>query len=56
MESQDQKSSLRDKAGLVLVTGIRPMREHVISYKDECNLSSLRERGILDISRAKVFL
>ena len=56
MKSQDQKSSIRDKAGLVFVMGIRSMREHTIVHKDECNLSSLIERGTLDISRARVFL
>ena len=35
---------------------LRPMREHAIIHKDACSLSSLKEMGILGISRARVFL
>ena len=50
------KALTNDKAGLVLFIGLRPMREHAIMHKDVCSLSSLIERGTLDISRARVFL
>ena len=56
VESQDQKPSLRNKVGLSLFMGLRPMRKHVITHGDACSLSSLKERGTLDISRAMVFL
>ena len=56
VESWGQKPSLRDKAGLGLLISLRPMREHTIAHKDVCSLSSLIERGTLDISRARVFL
>ena len=48
--------SLRDKIGLGLFMGLRPMREHAITHRDACSLSSLKERGTLDISRERVFL
>ena len=44
VESQGPKPSLRDKVGLGLFMGLRPMREHVITHKDACNISSLIER------------
>ena len=56
VESWDQKPSLRDKVGLGLFMGLRSMREHVITHRDEYSLSSLKEKGILEISRARVFL
>ena len=56
VKPQDQKPSLRDKVGLGLFMGLRPMREHTITYRDACSLSSLREMGFLDISRARVSL
>ena len=56
VESQDQKPSLRDIVGLGLFMGLRHMRIHVITHRDACNLSSVKEMGTLDISRARVFL
>ena len=56
VESRDQKPLLRDKVGLGLFMGLRAMREHAIRHRDACSLSSLKERGTLDISRARVFL
>ena len=50
VESQDQNLPLRDKGGLGLVIGLRPMREHTIVHRDACSLSSLQEMGFLDIS------
>ena len=35
--------------------GLRPVREHAITHMDARSLSSLKERGTLDISRARVF-
>ena len=32
------------------------MKENVIMHRDVCNLSSLKERGTLDVLRARVFL
>ena len=56
VESRVPRPSLRESAGLGLFMGLRPIREHVIMHRDVCSLSSLKERGILDISRARVFL
>ena len=56
MESRDQIPSLRDNVGLVLFMGLRAMREHTITHRDECNLSSLKENGTIHISRVRVFL
>ena len=56
VESQDQKHSLRDKGDLGLFMGLRNMRIHSIMYRDACSLSSLKNRGIFDISRARVLL
>ena len=50
VESCDQNPSLRDKEGLGLFMGLKPMREHTIMHRDSCSLSSLQERGFLDIS------
>ena len=50
------KAFTRDKVGLGLFIGLRPMREHAITHRDGCSLSSLKEKGTLDISRARVFL
>ena len=44
------------KVGLVLFMNLRPMRIHAITHRDVFRLSSLKERGILDISKVKVFL
>ena len=35
---------------------LRAMREHVMTNRDVCSLSSLKEFSTLDISRARVFL
>ena len=56
VESWDQKPLLSDKLGLGLFMGLRAMREHVITYRDACNLSSFKERGTLDVSRERIFL
>ena len=56
VESRDQKPSLRDKVGLSLFMGLRAMREHAIMHRDAYCLSSLKEKGTLDISRARVFI
>ena len=48
VESQGPMPSFRDKVGLGLFMGLRPMRKHVIMHRDECSLSSLKERGTLD--------
>ena len=32
-----------------LFMGLRPMREHAITHRDACNLSSLKEMSTLDI-------
>ena len=56
VESQEQKPSLRDKGSLSLFMGLRAMRKHAITHRDECSLSSLKERGTLDILRVRVFL
>ena len=50
VESRGPKPSLRNKVGLGLFMGLRPMKEHVITNRDACSLSSLNERGSLDIS------
>ena len=55
-ESRVRRLSLRENAGLGLFMGLRPIREHYITHKDTCSLLSLIENGILDISRARVFL
>ena len=49
MESWVQRPLLRDSTGLGLFMGLRPIREHAITHKDACSLSSLIERGTLDI-------
>ena len=56
VESWDQKPLLGDKVGLGLFMSLRHMRIHAIMHKDACSLSSCRERGFLDISRARVLL
>ena len=56
VESRGQKPSLRERVGLGLFMGLRPMREHTITHREACSLSSLKESGILDISRVRVFL
>ena len=56
VESWYQKPSLRDEVGLGLFIGLRAMREHVVTNRDPCSLSSLKERGTLDISMARVLL
>ena len=56
VESQDQEPSLRDTKGLGLFMGLRAIREHAITHRDMCSLSSLKEKCILDISRVRVFL
>ena len=38
VESRDQKLPIRDKVGLGLFMGLRPMREHAITHRDVCNL------------------
>ena len=50
------KDLTRDKVGLGLFMGLKPMREHTITHREACSLSSLKERCFLDISRARVFL
>ena len=49
VESRDQELSLRDKVSLGLFMSLRPIREHAITNRDACSLSSLKERGTLDI-------
>ena len=49
VKSQVRRPSLRESAGLGLFMGLRPMREQAIMHRDACNLSSLKERGTLDI-------
>ena len=44
VESRGPKPSLIDKASLSLFTSLRPMREHTITHRDACSLSSLKER------------
>ena len=56
VESRDLKTSLRDKVGLGLVISLRAVREQVITHRNMCSLSSLKERGTLNISRARVLL
>ena len=56
VESRDQKHSLRDKVRLGLFMGLRAMRDHTITHRDMCSLTSFKERGILDISSIRVFL
>ena len=56
VEFWDQKPSLRDKVGLGLLMGLRAIREHTITHRDGSSLSSLKERGTLDISRVRFFL
>ena len=56
VESWDQNPLLRNKVSLGLLMVLKTMREHVIMHRDACSLSSLKGRGILDFSRAKVFL
>ena len=46
MESRDQRPLLREKAGLVLFLGLRPMREHAITTR-ECVAYHLLKRGAL---------
>ena len=55
-KSQDQKHLLRDKGGLSLFIGLRHMRKHDIMDRDAYSLSILKEKGTLNISRARVFL
>ena len=50
VESWDQNLSLRVKTGLGLLMGLKIMRELTITHRDACSLSSLQERGFLDIS------
>ena len=56
VESQDQDPTLRDKEGLGLFMGLRAMREHAITHRNVFSLSSLKEKGTLDISKVRVFL
>ena len=56
VESRDLGPSLRGKVGLGLFMGLVVIKEHAIMHRDVCSLSSLKERGTLDISRVKVFL
>ena len=56
VESQEQGTSLKNKGGLELFMGLRAMMEYAIRHRDTCSLSSLKERGTLDISRVRVFL
>ena len=56
VESWKQESLLRDREGLGLIMGLRAIREHVITHRYVCSLSSLKERNTLDISRVRVFL
>ena len=44
------KALLRESVGLCLFMGLRPTREHAITHRDVCSLSSLNERDTLDIS------
>ena len=39
----------RESVGLSLFMDLSPMREHVIMRRDACGLSSLKERGTLDV-------
>ena len=47
-----RRPSLREIVGLglVLVFGLRLVKEHAIAHRDACSLSSLKVRGALDIS------
>ena len=56
VQSRDQNPSLRAKVGLGLFMSLRHMKIQAITHRDACNLSSHKERGTLDISRARVFL
>ena len=56
VESRDQNPSLRDKVGLGLFMSLRHVKIQAITYSDACNLSSLKKRDTLYISRARVFL
>ena len=51
-----QKHPLIGKGGLGLFMGLRHIRIHAITQRDACSLSSLKEMGIFDISRARVLL
>ena len=50
VESRVRKPLLKEIADLGLFFGLRPMKEHVILYRNACSLSSLKVRGTLDIS------
>ena len=50
VESGDHRPLLREIAGMVLFLGLRSMKEHFITHRDTGSLSSLKERGTLDIS------
>ena len=49
VESKVQKPLLRESAILGLFMGLMHMREHTITHRDACSLSSLKEKGTLDI-------
>ena len=49
VDSRDQRPLLREKADLGFFFGLWPMREHTIKHGDACTLSSLKERGTIDI-------
>ena len=50
VESRVQRPLLREIIGLGLFFDLRPMKEHAITHRDACRLSSLMVRDILDIS------
>ena len=50
VESRVLRPSLREIIGLVLFFDFRLVKEHAIVHRDVCGLSSLKVRGILDIS------
>ena len=51
-----QRPSLREIIGLGLFFSLRSVKERSITHRDVCSLSSLMVRGILVISRVRVFL
>ena len=50
MKSQVRRTSLREITGLGLFFGLKSIKEHAITHRDACSLSSLIVRSILDIS------
>ena len=50
VKSRDHRPSLREIAGLGLFLGLRPTKEHTITHRGVFSLSSLKEKGTLDIS------